>query len=51
MTRPAYREVELDLLVTGREDSADGVVTLTLADPSRVIARLRDVLTEEAVAA
>ncbi|BDY27319.1 PDR/VanB family oxidoreductase [Mycolicibacterium mageritense] len=34
MTRPAYREVELDLLVTGREDSADGVVTLTLADPS-----------------
>lgn len=34
MTRPAYREVELELLVTGREDSADGVVTLTLADPS-----------------
>lgn len=34
MTRPAYREVELDLLVTGRADSADGVVTLTLADPS-----------------
>ncbi|ORA37261.1 PDR/VanB family oxidoreductase [Mycobacterium aquaticum] len=34
MTRPAYREVELDLLVTRREESADGVVTLTLTDPS-----------------
>ena len=34
MTRPAYREVELDLRVTRREDSADGVVTLTLTDPS-----------------
>lgn len=34
MTRPAYREVELDLEVRRREDSADGVVTLTLADPS-----------------
>jgi ferredoxin-NADP reductase len=34
MTRPAYREVELDLIVTRRDESADGVVTLTLADPS-----------------
>jgi ferredoxin-NADP reductase len=34
MTRPAYREVELDLLVKRRDESADGVVTLTLADPS-----------------
>lgn len=34
MTKPAYREVELDLIVTRREDSADGVVTLTLNDPS-----------------
>ncbi|MED5814057.1 PDR/VanB family oxidoreductase [Mycolicibacterium sp. 050232] len=34
MTRPAYREVELDLEVRRREDSADGVVTLTLVDPS-----------------
>ena len=34
MTRPAYREVELDLLVTRRDESADGVVTLALADPS-----------------
>jgi ferredoxin-NADP reductase len=34
MTRPAFREVELDLEVIGRAESADGVVTLTLADPS-----------------
>lgn len=34
MTRPAFREVELDLEVRHREDSADGVVTLTLVDPS-----------------
>lgn len=32
--RPAYREVEADLAVRRRETSADGVVTITLADPS-----------------
>jgi ferredoxin-NADP reductase len=31
--RAAYREVEVDLEVRRRETSADGVVTLTLADP------------------
>lgn len=34
MSKPAFREVELDLEVVAREESADGVVTLTLADPS-----------------
>lgn len=34
MTRTAFREVELDLEVQHREISAEGVVTLTLADPS-----------------
>ena len=34
-TGPAYREVEVDLEVRRREVSADGVVTLTLADPDR----------------
>ncbi|MDQ1551954.1 MAG: hypothetical protein QOD50_1376 [Actinomycetota bacterium] len=32
--RPAYREVEIDAEVRRREVAADGVVTLTLADPS-----------------
>jgi ferredoxin-NADP reductase len=32
--RPAYREVEVDAEVRRREVAADGVVTLTLADPS-----------------
>lgn len=32
--RPAYREVEADLEVRRRETSADGVVTITLADPA-----------------
>lgn len=32
--KAAYREVEIDLEVRERESSADGVVTLTLADPS-----------------
>jgi ferredoxin-NADP reductase len=32
--RAAYREVEVDLEVRRRESSADGVVTLTLGDPS-----------------
>jgi ferredoxin-NADP reductase len=32
--RPAYREVELDVEVRRREAVADGVVTLTLADPN-----------------
>jgi ferredoxin-NADP reductase len=32
-SRAAYREVEVDLEVRRRESSADGVVTLTLADP------------------
>jgi ferredoxin-NADP reductase len=32
--RPAYREVEVDLEVRRRETCADGVVTLTLADPT-----------------
>ncbi|MEA2273710.1 MAG: hypothetical protein QOI98_2418 [Solirubrobacteraceae bacterium] len=32
-TRPAYREVEADLIVTGHELVADGVCVLTLADP------------------
>lgn len=32
--RPAYREVEIDLEVRRREAVADGVVTLTLADPN-----------------
>ncbi|MUL64654.1 oxidoreductase [Mycobacterium sp. CBMA 234] len=34
MSKSAYREVEVDLEVRRREQSADGVVTLTLADPS-----------------
>lgn len=34
MSNAAYREVEVDLEVRRREQSADGVVTLTLADPS-----------------
>jgi len=34
MNNAAYREVEVDLEVRRREQSADGVVTLTLADPS-----------------
>ncbi|MEZ0054011.1 ferredoxin-NADP reductase [Mycobacterium sp. MAA66] len=34
MSKPAFREVELDLEVVSRVESADGVVTLTLADPS-----------------
>jgi ferredoxin-NADP reductase len=34
MTRTAFREVELDLEVRHREISAEGVVTLTLTDPS-----------------
>ena len=33
--KPAYREVEADLEVGRREAAADGVVTLTLADPER----------------
>jgi ferredoxin-NADP reductase len=33
VARPAYREVEADLKVTGYETAAEGVVTLTLADP------------------
>jgi ferredoxin-NADP reductase len=32
--RPAYREVELDVEVRRREAASDGVVTLTLANPS-----------------
>lgn len=32
--RPAYREVEADLEVRRRETSADGVVTITLVDPT-----------------
>ncbi len=32
--RPAYREVEVDVEVRRREDVSDGVVTLTLADPT-----------------
>lgn len=32
-TKPAYREVEADLMVRRREIAADGVVTLTLAHP------------------
>lgn len=32
--RPAYREVEVDVEVRRREAVSDGVVTLTLADPS-----------------
>ena len=31
--RPAYREVEADLAVVRREDVAEGVVTIALADP------------------
>ena len=31
--KPAYREVEADLAVRGREIAADGVVVLALADP------------------
>jgi len=34
--KPAYREVETDLEVVGHEVVADGVVTLTLADPGGV---------------
>lgn len=33
-TKGAYREVEIDLEVRRRDVAADGVVTLTLADPS-----------------
>jgi ferredoxin-NADP reductase len=33
-TRPAYREVEVDVEVRRREAVSDGVITLTLADPS-----------------
>ena len=32
--KPAYHEVETDLVVTRRETVADGVVTLALSDPS-----------------
>ena len=32
--RPAYREVEIDVEVRRRVAVADGVVTLTLADPN-----------------
>ena len=32
--RPAYREVEVDVEVRHRQTVADGVVTLTLADPA-----------------
>lgn len=32
--RPAYREVEVDVEVRRREEVSDGVVTLTLADPT-----------------
>jgi len=34
VSKGAYREVEVDLEVRRREESADGVVTLTLADPA-----------------
>ena len=33
-TRPAYREVEIDVVVRRRVTDADGVATLTLADPT-----------------
>src|SRR5689334_17646900 len=33
-TRPTYREIELDLEVTRHERVAEGVVRVTLADPS-----------------
>jgi len=33
LERPAYRELEADLEVVRREQAADGVVVLTLADP------------------
>jgi hypothetical protein len=32
--RPAYREVEVDVVVRRRAVAADGVVTLTFTDPA-----------------